>query len=170
MLTAPHRGLMLAAGLCAVAMLALVAEWTMRIAGGPAVEVVRPSAGSEVGFRGVVEGTVTGLQDGQSVWVFVTDQDDQVYHPQVGPAALASAGVWGLLGYQSWRVVGVRFGYDEQSGRGKRYYLSTAVADAVATQVLRQYLADGERAGAFAGLRELPAGAHIQGRVIEVSR
>ncbi len=152
-------GLGLAAGVLLVLGASIVLLWKGNVA---AVAITRPSDGAAVEYIDTVEGTAAGLRPGESVWVLITDADDNVYHPQVGPAA--------RVGEHGWRVVGVRFGEERTLGIGKRYRISVAVAGPPATSTLDDYLDAGRQSGSFPGLRALPEGARLQAQSIVVQR
>lgn len=145
-------------GLLAIGSFYFIDAWR----GAPSVAIVRPADGDPVEYIDTVEGTVSRLAEDETVWVLVTDEDDNVYHPQVGPAI--------RLGQDGWRVLGIRFGPGQTEGLGRRYRISTLIAGTQATSALRQYIESSSLTGRFPGLSQFPSGAKLQAMTITVHR
>lgn len=129
------------------------------------VIITKPTEGSTVEHIDTVEGKVTRLRLGHTVWVLITDKNDNVYHPQAGPATVRAGG-------RTWERTGVRFGSHPIPAPGEdiEHRISTAVANHRGTQELQDYLEQARSTNTYPGFTTLPDGVSLEHHTVKVYR
>jgi hypothetical protein len=131
--------------------------------GEASIGITQPRAGDTVVVETIVRGDFERLADDERIWVAVVplDLDQELFHPQNGPAERLPRGRW-----QATAFVGL----DDPSDFGRSFRLVAFVADAAADEQLRRYLVRGRLTGDYPGLPSLPSGTKTMDAVTVTRR
>lgn len=127
-----------------------------------AVDITSPRDGEEVSEQITLRGTVSGLDDGQEIWMVGIPPGDTRLYPQDGPAVVRLDGTWNSPAVYVMTGIG--------SDIEKSFEYLAVVANGEAGNRFRQYRRDFYELGVNSGLVELPVGAREYDRITVVRR